>query len=139
MIFIDTTILVGAADRRDALHDDGRTVLKRVASGELGTALVSDFILDETLTILGRRRGVGPTVAAAFAQGLLGSPRVRCLYLDAPLFQEALVAYRRYGPTLSFTDATTVSLMARTGCRDLYSHDGGFDRVPAITRRTATE
>lgn len=136
MLFVDTTVLVGAADRRDALHADGRRVLTGVAEGRLGNALVSDFVLDEAVTILGRRRGVGPKRAVAIARGVLESPRVRMLYVDAATFRQALDIYGLFGDALSFTDATTVALMRRAECDTLYSHDAGLDRVPGLVRRT---
>ena len=136
MLFIDSTALVGAADRGDERHADGRALLTALASGALGQALVSDFVLDEVVTILGRRTGVGPARAVAFARGLLASPRVRMLYVEEDVVDQTLESYRRFGPALSFTDLTSVALMRRAGCTMLYSHDSGFDRVPTIQRRT---
>lgn len=135
MPFLDTTVLVGGADARDARHGDGRAILRELAAGKLGTALVSDFVVDEAVTILGSRRGVGAEAAVAVLRSFLGSPRVRCLFVDAAALEETFDAYRRYRGALSFTDASTVVLMRRAGCGTLYSHDCGFDRVPGLLRR----
>lgn len=137
MLFLDTTVLVGAADRRDQLHDASRRILQAVATGRLGTALVSDFILDETVTILGRRRGVGAKRAVQVALGVLDSGRVRCAFIDATTFRDALQVFAKFEATLSLTDASTVAVMRSAGCSVLFSHDADFDRVPGISRQTA--
>lgn len=139
LFFVDTTVLVGAADRNDDFHGPAARILERVATGAGGIALTSDFVLDETATILGRRRGVGAARAVQFVNGILASPRVRCLYVTDAVFRQALETYRRFGATLSLTDATTVVLMGQAGCKSLFSHDGGFDRVPGLLRVSDVE
>src|SRR5262249_49216859 len=125
---------VGAGDARDDRATDSAAILTALhASGE--RALVSDLVLAETVTILGRRPGVGPRRAAAVADRLLRVPQTLCLHLDDDALIDTPRVYERFGPALSFADASTVVLMARVGCRTLYSHDAGFDRVPTIERK----
>lgn len=135
MLFLDATVLVGAADPRDARHGDAQATFAAIGTGRYGTALTSDLVLDETVTILGRRRGAGPKAAAAFARKVLSSPRVKCLYLDEGSLGETLALYPRYEAALSFTDVSTVALMLRQGCDVLFSHDADFDRVRGILRK----
>lgn len=136
MLFLDTTVLVGAADLSDECHADGAALLKDLASGRRGTALTSDFVLDEAVTILGKRRGIGAKAAALFAERVLESRLVRCLYVDADVLAASLARYPRYAGALSFTDTVSVVLMERQGCEVLASHDEGFDRVAGIRRET---
>lgn len=79
--FIDTTMLVGAGDRKDQFHLDGKSLFEALPHRRFGMALVSDFVLSEVATILGRRRG--PKEAAAFVQAVLASPNVRSVFVDA--------------------------------------------------------
>jgi len=134
--FIDTNMLVGAADRGDDLHAIGREILTQVAKGRFGGTILCDFVLDETLTILSKRKDVGPKIAGKFVRALLESPRIRCVFVDEPLFMDALGIFERYGQPLSFTDATIVAVMRAQGCDTLFSNDDDFDRIPGIVRRT---
>ena len=136
MLFLDTTVLVGAADARDACHEDGKATLQALATGKPGTAFVSDFVLDEAVTILGKRRGVGAAKAADFVRRVLASPRIRLLVSDTEDFAQALTDYPRHGGDLSFTDVMSLTLMKGQGCTLICSHDAGFDRVKDIKRKT---
>lgn len=139
MHFLDTNVLVGAADGHDDLHEQGKAILQKAATGSLGSSLVSDFVLDETLTLLARRRGIGPKGAVGFVRTILSSPRVRCVYLDSDRLSESMAVFERFGPTLNFTDASIVAIMKAQGCKILYSNDAGFDRVPNIERHPGTD
>jgi predicted nucleic acid-binding protein len=135
MLFLDTTMLVGAADARDECHADGKAVLEAIATGKPGAALVSDYVLDETLTILGKRRGVGPTKAVDFVRRVLSSPRVKLVPADSDDFVQALADYAKLGGNLGFTDVMSLVLMKDQGCAVICSHDSGFDAIRAVKRR----
>ncbi len=132
MIFLDTTVLVAGIDVSDELHDDGKAVLGALAEGALSPALTTDFVLDETLTIL-RRRGATASSIARVVDGVLLSPLVSVDYVDERLFREALSIFTKYGG-LSFTDAATLAVMNKHRVKEIYSHDSDFD-LKGITRR----
>lgn len=135
MIFLDTTMLVGAADARDECHAEGKAVLEAIATGKPGTALVSDYVLDETLTLLGKRRGVGPSKAIDFVRRVLSSPRVKLVPVEPEDFTQALTDYAKLGGDLSFTDVMSLALMKNQGCTVICSHDSGFDAIKAVKRK----
>lgn len=136
MLFLDTTILVGAADARDECHEDGKAVLKAVATGKPGTAFTSEYVLDETLTILASKRGVGAAKAVEFVRRVMSSPRVKVLGVDTDEFFQTLSGFTRHGALgLSFTDAVSITLMEGQGCKVICSHDAGFDKVKGLERR----
>jgi predicted nucleic acid-binding protein len=137
MLFLDTTILVGAADARDDCHADAKAILQAIATGKPGLALVSDYVLDETVTILGNRRGVGAAKAVAFVRRVLASPRVKLVVTDGADVAQALDDYPRHDGRLSFTDVMSLVVMAGQGCTLLCSHDAGFDAVRDVKRKTA--
>lgn len=134
MLFLDTTVLVGAADARDDCHSDGKAVLEAVVTGKPGLALTTDYVLDETLTILGQRRGIGPAKAVDFVGRILSSPRLRLVTTDAQDVASAMADCAKIGGALSFTDVVSLAVMRRHGCDVICSHDTGFDRVKSVTR-----
>ena len=59
MIFIDTTIWVGASDKNDEFYESSRPIVEAIRLGKSPLALTTDFVIDETVTILGKRKGFG--------------------------------------------------------------------------------
>ncbi len=132
MIFVDTTIWASAIDASDSLHEDGSAVLKALAGGELPSAVTTDFVLDETLTLLKTRGGRPETIARAIGD-IMSSPNLDLVYVDDELFETALRTYQKY-ERLSFTDAVTLVVMQQRKIKEIFSHDEDFD-VKGILRR----
>ncbi len=125
MIFVDTTIWASAIDASDTLHDDGAAVLKALVNGQLSSAITTDLVLGETLTLLKMRGGRAEAIAKAIAS-IISSPALDLLYVDETLFDAALATYKKY-EKLSFTDAVTLTLMQQRKIREIFSHDQNFD------------
>ncbi len=132
MIFVDTTIWVSGLDASDSLHEDGKAVLEAIVDGNLSPALTTDFVLDETLTLL-KRRGARSDVVVKALENILASSLVRVVYVEETLFLGALSFFKKY-ERHSFTDAVTMAAMQRHRVREIFSHDRDFD-VKGIVRR----
>jgi len=135
MIFVDTTVWVGDADRNDELHSSAHALVESVRTGSFGPALITDFVIDEVVTILGMRRGFGGEKARDVALSLLASPRVICVFADEELLKESLKAYPVYRGELSLTDVLSVVVMTKYNIREIFSHDKDFDRVKGLRRK----
>jgi len=133
MIFLDTTIWVGAIDASDQCHSDAKLVLEALIRGNLPPSITSDYVLNETLTIL-KRRELDPAKIVDAMNRILSSPRVEVLFIEETLFEESLPLYIKYRD-LSFTDTVTLLLMKKYGMKDIYSHDSDFDKVAWIVRK----
>jgi predicted nucleic acid-binding protein len=125
LIFVDTTIWASAIDASDTLHEDGSAVLKALASGQLTSAITTDFVLDETLTLLKMRGGRAEAITKAITS-IMSSPALDLLYVDETLFDAGLATYKKY-EKLSFTDAVTLAVMQQRKIREILSHDQNFD------------
>jgi len=132
LIFVDTTIWASDIDSSDTLHEDGAAVLEALASGQLSSAITTDFVLDETLTLLKTRGGKAESIVEAI-QNIISSHRVSILYVDETLFRAALSTYKKY-ERLSFTDAVTLRVMRQRKIKEVFSHDSDFD-LKAILRK----
>ena len=133
MSFIDTTIWVSALDRADELHEDGKSVVNGIIQDKIKDPITSDYVLDETLTIL-KRRGVRPLYNIVKAiSNIMASPRVAVVFVDGEIFSEALTLFQKY-EYLSFTDVTTLAIMQRHRVNVIYSHDADFD-IQGIIRK----
>lgn len=132
MIFVDTTIWASGIDASDTLHRDGSAVLGAIASGRLTSAVTTDFVLDETLTLLKMRGGDTDSIVEAI-HNVVSSPAVTLVYVDEGLFRAALSTYEKY-ERLSFTDAVTLTVMQQRKIKEIFSHDGDFD-MKGIVRK----
>ena len=132
MSFIDTTIWVSALDRADELHEDGKSVIIAILQDKIHRATTSDYVLDETLTIL-KRRGIRPAEIIKVVNNIVSSPRVEVVFVDEEIFTDALELFAKY-ERLSFTDSTTLAIMQRQKINTIYSHDTDFD-IQGIIRK----
>ncbi len=119
----------------DDFHLSAHPAIEAIRTGLIPTALTTNLVLNETVTILGRRRGFGAERATKAAEVILSSPRVFTVHVDESLFRESLSQYPRYRGTLSLTDVSTVVTMKSYGVKEILSHDQDFDRVEGIRRR----
>ena len=79
-VFVDTAGWMALADAADPLHADSRAA--RDAALEAGQRLVTtDFVVDETLTLLRLRLGLA--AAEAWWAQVDGSPRLRWERVDS--------------------------------------------------------
>ncbi len=134
MIFIDTTFWVGDADTNDDFHQSSHPVIEAIRTGKTPSGLTTDFVLDETVTILGKRKGFGADKAAKVAQGILSSPRVFTVYVDEALLKESLKLYPGHRGDLSLTDVTSLVVMRRYGVGRIFSHDHDFEGLEGVKR-----
>jgi len=135
LIFVDTTVWVGASDRNDEFHESSRPIVEAILLGKLSPALTTDFIIDETVTIVGRRRGFGAENARRVGERILLSPRVFVVFVEEPTLRRALERYPTYSGELSLTDVVSVVVMEKYHTKEIFSHDGDFDKVEGIQRR----
>ncbi len=135
MIFVDTTFWVGDADSNDDFHSSSHMVIEALRTGKTPSALTTDFVLDETVTILGKRKGFGADKAATVAERILSSPRVFTVYVNEALMNESLKLFPEHRGKLSLTDVVSLAVMRRYDVGRIFSHDHDFNGLKGIDRR----
>jgi len=135
LIFIDTTVWVGASDRNDDFHESSQDIVKAILFEKVPLVLTTDFIIDETVTILGKRKGFGAENARKVGQAILSSPRVLTVFVEETVLKSALEKYSRHLGQLSLTDVVSVVVMEKYHAKEIFSHDSDFDRIESIKRR----
>lgn len=127
---------MGDADRNDEFHISAHEIVESIRLGSSPLGLTTDFIIDETVTLLGKRRGFGAGAAADVGKLIMASPRVVTLFVDDSVLKESITLYPRYAGKLSLTDVVSVIVMKRYSVKDIFSHDSDFDLVTGIRRVT---
>ena len=141
-VFVDTAGWVACADGADPDHSRCRAV--RDGALDAGQGLVTtDFVVDETLTLLRFRLGL--TAAEAWWQQIDRSPRVRWERVDSDRFEKGRLLFFQYrDKDFSFTDCTSFAIMREMRLTQVLTTDRhfrqmGFHMLPGSRGRTRTK
>ena len=133
-VFVDTGGWMACADRSDPAHLT--CMAARDAALEAGRTLITtDFVVDETLTLIRFRLGLA--AANAWWQQIDGSVRLRWERIENDRFERARNLFFQYrDKDLSFTDCTSLAVMRELKLTTVITTDGhfrqvGFDVLPA--------
>ena len=130
---VDTAVFIAAYFPREVHHKEGKEIVTAIENRQIKGALITDYILDETVTFV--RRRVGVDASNKVLDTLLGSPKLEIFKINRNHFEAGIAFFKRY-EQLSFTDAVTVAVMKDQAINVIYSFDHGFDAVPGIVRMT---
>jgi len=138
-VFVDTAGWMACADGADPAHV--RSCAARDAALEAGQTLVTtDFVVDETLTLIRFRLGV--PAADTWWQQVDRSPRLRWERVDSERFEHARQLFFEYrDKDFSFTDCTSFVIMGELRLTHAITTDRhfrrmGFDVLPGPRSRT---
>lgn len=129
MILVDTSALVALADKRDARNQAARRTLADLEHEQL---VMSDYVFDETVTLLSRRPG--HEVAIQVGRRLRAASALRIERLDSEDLDAVWALFERparHG--LSFTDCTSIALARRLSGRAIFTFDPDFKNPGTAT------
>lgn len=124
MIFVDTSAFLAIENRRDTHHADA--IEFRDACAKRGEALItSDYVLDESYTIIRLRAGHG--IAVTFGEAIKKSQFVRVEHVTPEDREEAWRIFETFADhEFSFTDCTSFVLMERLRIGTAFTFDAHF-------------
>jgi len=125
LIFVDTSAWYATEVEDDVNHKEAFKFIREIATGKHGIAVTTDYVLDETLTLLRSRR----TLASAcdFIDKIRKSKSIRVFWVDEGLFERALAIFRKSDRKLwSFTDCTSFALMRELSVLEAFAFDKHF-------------
>src|SRR5262245_12212212 len=124
LLFVDTAGWMACADESDPAHR--KAVAARDAWLKPGGIFVtSDYVVDETLTLLRIRLGID--AAETWWQQVDGSSRVRWEYINPARADKARALFFRYrDKDFSFTDCTSFIVMRELKVREALTTDRHF-------------
>jgi Predicted nucleic acid-binding protein, contains PIN domain len=124
MIFVDTSAFLAIENRRDTYH--GEAIRFRDSCLKTGEALItSDYVLDETYTII--RLRAGHNIAVQFGEDIRASKLLRIEYVTPEIIELAWRVFKTFADhDFSFTDCTSFMLMDRLGINTVFTFDTHF-------------
>jgi len=92
--------------------------------------LISDLIIAESVTIIGRRSGgkAGEQLYHYFMDNC------DLIVMDEKILNGSMSVFLRYDGTLSVSDAVSVFIMKKKNTERIVSFDSDFDKVEGIVR-----
>jgi predicted nucleic acid-binding protein len=125
VIFVDTSAWYAVEVADDVNHEAACKFLAEIASGKHGVSVTTDYVLDETLTLLRSRRDLAS--ASCFIDKIRKSRSVRVFWIDESLFEKALDVFRKSDrKSWSFTDCTSFALMRDLSVSEAFTFDAHF-------------
>jgi predicted nucleic acid-binding protein len=127
-LFVDTWGWLVLADRKDPRHGAAGLCYEE-RSKAAGRVVTSNFVLDETLTLLFRRRPFDE--AWRFASALVESAFICIEQVTEVRFRRALELRQKFAdkPTISFTDLSSMIIMQELQIEDVLTADSHFAQV----------
>ncbi len=131
--FIDTSFWCALYDCRDARHEQARRLWESLSSLPV-RLFTSDYIFDETMTLI--RRRMDHRAAVELGQRILQSEVVRLLAVTADIRHESWAMFKKYADkTFSFTDCTSFTLMRLLGLDCALAFDQHFSQMGFAVNR----
>ena len=126
-LFVDTWGWVAIADREDPGHEVATEIFREARRS--GGAITSNFILDETFTLLFKRRPFED--AWHFTSDVVRSPFIDIQEVTSARFSRTIDLRKRFSdkPRISFTDLSTITIMVELGITDILTADRHFTQV----------
>ncbi len=126
-LFIDTSGFYALLVKNDDRHERAKTILAQAAK-EKQRFMTSDYVLDETATLL-RARGLGHLIAPFF-DNIFASQACSIVWMDHELFMKARLFFLKHDDkSWSFTDCTSFVIMKEMKLSSALTKDRHFQEA----------
>ncbi len=128
MIFVDTSAWLALADRHDQDHARTLDVSRRIARGEYGKQVTTNYVTTETLTLVRRRLGL--SAAVSLAKTFAESDEIRVFWIEPVHHEEGVQLMATHADKVwSLTDCTSFVVMHALQIRQALALDDDFTRA----------
>ena len=125
MIFIDTGPFIARYLKNDQYHEQALAVWQSIIN-EGTRCLTSNFVIDETLTLIGRR--AGNEFAAERGSNIYASKLITVLRPELNDELQSIKTFVKYSDqAVSFTDCISFELMRKQKITEVFTFDSHFE------------
>lgn len=125
MIFLDTSVLVAFIVGKDTNHEKAVALMEGVVSGKHGNAITSEYVFDETVTVVLVR---SKSLESAIKTGNLIKESIPVIDVSSNTFEASWKRFRNQnGTKFSFTDCTILEVVEANHIDRLATFDKEFD------------
>ena len=124
MIFVDTSAFLAIENRHDTHHAQALKI-RDACLKQHETLITSDYILDESYTIM--RLRAGHSIAVAFGEAIRRSALLQIEPISPERVERAWRIFKRFADhEFSFTDCTSFALMEELNLPTAFTFDAHF-------------
>jgi uncharacterized protein len=129
MIILDSSFIIAHKVDDDEHHESAVELMSKIAAGEYGDVVISDYIFDEVTTVVfGRTKSLSEAVDVG-SRLFFGE----IVEIDKGIFQSAWEIFKEQKDTkFSFTDCSILAVMKEKGIKNIATFDGDFEGVEGI-------
>ena len=126
-LFVDISGWVAHYDAGDRWHSAAKAGIASLLEQAV-TFITTDYVLDETITLLLYHAGRGR--ALAFGDAVLRSRNVRLVRIDSSIWEQAWQLFKQYGDKAwAFTDCTSFVVMHQMSLQRAFAFDHNFEQA----------
>jgi len=128
-VLLDTSFVAALKHPDDRNSARATELYASIVEGEEGAAFITDYIVDEALTLLWVRTKRSDLVLSMADFLLAADPTerpARLLHVGEESFDETARLHRRHHTRLSFTDCSSLAVMAGHDIGKIATFEGGF-------------
>lgn len=122
-ILLDSGFICAFYNKRDVNHESAVALLQEIESNKFGALYITDYLFDETMTLIFSRIGIEEAITAG--KVMLNSYDL--IEISKLIFQESWALFQKR--KLSFTDCTNVAVMHYYNIGYLATFDSGFKGI----------
>ncbi len=123
-MFLDTSGLFAFLVKKDSKHRKASSLIHKMIDSS-GYILTTDYIIDETATLL-KARGYGSVTSNLF-DGIMSSKACRIEWMDQDLFDKTKSMFLKYHDhEWAFTDCFSFVVMNSLGLKNALTKDAHF-------------
>jgi len=128
LIFIDTSAFYALEVEDDVNHANARAFLNILRKGAYGALITSDYVLDETLTLLRIKHGF--EYAVKFLNKIRSSKSLKIVWVNETVFEAALEYFKmNKGLKWSFTDCVSFAIMRSLDINHMFTFNKNFEQA----------
>ena len=131
MIIIDTNFFVALFNKRDNNHARAKSILNELKTTIWGTRILTDYVVDETITMLWVQTHTKEIVQNFYDKIVLNRKFARVEKITSEDITKAWEIWKTYAEypkrPLSFTDSSLLAIIERLQISNLVTFDSEFD------------
>jgi len=129
-VFFDTGAFLGIFNPRDKFHEDAKAIFNDIQANKW-TVFTSDYIIDETLTLIKIRSDTAKAIIAG--KFILDSVMMNRVNIDQARLEETWKIFQKYDDQdFSFTDCSIIAIMHELGINNIFTFDTRLAQIAGI-------
>ncbi len=131
-IFLDTGFYFALLSKKDKNHIRAQELLEEIAEGRYGRICTSNFVFDESMTLINvRTKGTRKDLLEKMSSLFLGiEPIADLIAVEDQWLQEIVnlqIKMTKNGNSISFTDCSNIILCQKRNLTKIVSFDGHYN------------